>query len=147
MFEFEKQIMKADNKYPMVGYAYKVIPTTERGKFAFAKWKRDPQRMLRNSEIKSFITENLDINKEPFVGIVKLYEDVKEHEAKTLVDEVVLRKLAVANVPGVDYNDQFGSFKRHLNPLEYRKDFVIEIVKKITYEQPKSLSFDDIKAL
>ncbi|OKL37609.1 hypothetical protein [Domibacillus mangrovi] len=148
MFEFERQIMKAENKYPMVEYAYKVIPISEFGKFSFAKYLNAPHRMIPKSEVNSFIEKNLNVNREPFIGQVKIHEDIKESAVKTEVERIVLQKLAMHNVPGVNYSDSYGTFKRvNFDALEFGQDFVIEIGEKIVFEQPKKLTFDDIKAL
>lgn len=149
MFEFEKQIMKAERRFPLVGYSYKVVPKTKKAEFSFAKWNKFVHRIMSESEQKKFITENLDLKRSPFMGVVKVHEDIKENEVDHVIKHSVLRNLAEMNVPGIEYSDPSGRHKYVcLTPLKYEKDFVIEVVEKITYdEEPKKLTFDDIKAL
>lgn len=149
MFEFEKQIMKIENRFPLVGYPYKVIPLTKSAKVAFAKFRNAPHRVILNSEIESFIEKNLNLEQEPFIGTVKFHMDIDTSQVEVLARKLVIRKLASFDIADIEYFDDFGMSKRHvLNPLIYDKDFTIEFGEKITYEQQANkLTFDDIKAL
>lgn len=149
MFEFEKQIMKAEGKFPMVIYPYKVRPITDEAKFSFAKFKNLPRHLLSDSEKKRFIKENLNVERSPFIGEVTLCEDVKGENLRLEIEQYVLRTLAMNDVPGVDYKDPFGIYKKvNFSNLEYRKDFIIEIGEKIIHEsKQEKLTFADIKAL
>ncbi|RVT56428.1 hypothetical protein [Niallia taxi] len=149
MFEFEKQIMKAEGKFPMVTYPYKVKPITDEAKFSFAKFKNIPHHFLSDSERKRFIKENLNVERSPFIGEVNIYEDVNGEKLRFEIEHYVIRTLAMNDVPGVDYKDPFGTFRRvNFSNLEYRKDFIIEIGEKIIQQQKQEkLTFADIKAL
>lgn len=149
MFEFEKQIMKAEGKFPVISYPYKVVPISDEAKFSFAKYKNTLHRFLSDKEKKRFIEKNLNVKQVPFVGEVKFYEDMKEENIKIEVNQRVLKTLAIYEVPGVSYSDPDGSFKRFMtSPLKYGKDFVIEIGEKIIHEsKQEKLTFADIKAL
>jgi hypothetical protein len=150
MFEFEKEIMKLENRYPMVGYPYKVIAISEKAKLAFAKHTKRTGRMIPQKEIKKFIEENSDLSKAPFSGVVGLYdEDLDEVSIEAQMITNVLKKMALSGVDGIEYRELFDSYVRHvMGPLEYGKDFDIEIGKKISYGPPQGeLTFADIKAL
>lgn len=149
MFEFEKRIMKINGDFPMAGYPYKVIPLTEEAKYCFARYTSgNPHRLLSSREIKSFIKEKLNVETEPFIGIVKFHADADARQVEMLARNLILKNMAGCSVPGIAYADEFGMSKRHvLLPLQCDKDFTIELGEKITYEPPKKLSFDDIKAL
>lgn len=150
MFEFEKQIMKAENRYPMVGYSYKVLPKSEFAKLCFAKFRAAPHRTIFIGEKKKFIEEHLNsvLSQDPFTGIVKFHADIDENQVEMLGRHIVLQNMGNSSVAGIEYSDPFGISKRYVfNPLIYDKDFTIEFGEKITYQQPKPLTFDDIKAL
>lgn len=149
MFEFEKQIMKNEGRYPLVGYPYKVIPLTKTAELAFAKFRSAPHRVIPNSLMDKFIKDNLNLEQEPYIGTVKLHADTNVNQAEVLARKLVVRRMATCEVPHIEYLDDFGMSKRHvLYPLIYDKDFTIELGEKIIYdEQPKKLTFADIKAL
>lgn len=154
MFEFEKQILKGEGRYPTVSYPYTVLPISDKGKLAFARWNSgNTNRIVPEKEKQTLIEKLFSLVREPkeevqlrepLTGSVRIYEDVQNIEIE--VKRLVVKKMALAGVPNIEYMGD--TFARHtLNPLEIDKDFKIEIGERVVDEPPLKLTFDDIKAL
>jgi len=150
MFEFEKQILKAENRFPMEGYFYEVIALTEAAKLSFSKYNSgiDSRVITTYEETKAIISQYLNKNKQPLIGIVSIYANDPNWQIE--VERVVIRLMAKSGVPRISYYHKGDSYTAHsvFSPLEINKDFKIKIIEKVNNEPPAvKLTFDDIKAL
>lgn len=150
MFEFEKQILKAENRFPMESYFYEVIALTEAAKWSFSKYNSgiDSRIITSLEEKKAIISQYLNENKEPLIGIVSIYANDPNWQLE--VERVVVRSMAKKGVPRISYHHLSDSYTAHsvFAPLELNKDFKIKIIEKVNNEPPAvKLTFDDIKAL
>jgi hypothetical protein len=146
MHSFEKEILKREMLHPVASYPYKVIPLTNKAKLSFSLFnKRNGELERSNAEL---FKKYLNVDKFPFVGQMTFYyDDPKESEEvrKELTKDLAIRNMAERWVPGVTHVDVKKS--TGFGALIKDEDYTIEVGEKITHEQPKTLTFADIKAL
>jgi hypothetical protein len=146
MSTFEVEVQKREKLYPLFSYPYQVIPLTDQAKIAFALFKKDRGPIEGNYA--NLIKKYLKADKVPFKGQATFcYEDPKETEENLIssVKELANFNMAERSVPGI--SSPLSGKRTYYVALTEGEDYKIEVGEKIVHEQPKILSFDDIKAL
>lgn len=151
MHAFEKELKKREMLTPAFSYSYKVVPLSDQAKFYYAvylKRRITSGLHLPVSKVDLALVNEKNLAKHPFSGqLMFYYEDPKEtaeiHE--TMVREHALQNMARSTVSGFSHKDV--SIKKYIADLVEGTDYRIEIGERVIYEQPKTLTFDDIKAL
>ncbi|PLR79702.1 hypothetical protein CVD25_06490 [Bacillus canaveralius] len=146
MYPFEKEIAKREMLAIVCSYPYKVIPLSDRAKLAFALFNKNSGPLEKTTA--AFFEKYLNVEKEPFVGQVSFYYDdpyESEGSLKRTTKERAIWWMAENWVSGITHpNSDRGTFFASLTEGE---DYKVEVGEKIVHEQPKALTFDDIKAL
>ncbi|WP_154675704.1 hypothetical protein [Parafrankia elaeagni] len=144
MHAYEKEIAKREGLMPLCSYPYKVIPVSDQAKLFFALFNKKRGPIEKTTP--QFIEKYLKTDKFPFTGKISFYYDnPNESERGNEVRSLVNWNMAENWVPGIQH-PKSGKISTQ-RTLEEGKDYRIEIGEKIMNEQPKKLSFNDIKAL
>lgn len=144
MHAFEKEIAKTEMLTPVCSYPYKVIPLSDQAKLAFALFNKNSGPLERTTA--AFLKKYLNVEKGPFVGKMTFYyEESNETVRKSETKQLAIWNMAESWVPGIFHTHSGKS--SFYTALAEGKDYKVEVGEKIVHEQPKALTFDDIKAL
>lgn len=140
MHAYQKEIAKREMLNLVCSYLYKVTPLSDQAKLFFAIFNKNSGPIEKITP--SFLEKYLKVDRKPFVGKISFYYDETD-EAK--VKSLAVWNMAESCVPGINHPNS--GKKTTYAPLEEGKDFKVEVGEKIIHEQPKPLTFDDIRDL
>ncbi|MCM3637731.1 hypothetical protein M3152_08350 [Sporosarcina luteola] len=145
MRAFERQVAELECHNVLFSYPYQVKPITDQAIAFFAIHGRDGGPIPKN---KTEFEKNLKLDRYPFKGSRAFYyDDPNESEDERIksTKNLAVLNMADRHVPGIYHIKSIG--KNPYIALTEGTDYEIEVSEKIVHEQPKKLSFDDIKAL
>ncbi len=145
MKKLDIEIAKRERKSPVVSYSYKVEPITEQAILAFAHYGH---RKGTIKDLRYIVEDNPALRKKPFVGeYTFFYDNPEETEEQriSIVTEHAIWSMAQFFVPGITHLNS--DRKTFYVSLKKDVDYRVEVGEKVTHEQPKKLSFDDIVKL
>ncbi|RYI25085.1 hypothetical protein EVU96_25055 [Bacillus infantis] len=148
MYAFEKEIANREMLYPVCSYPYKVIPLTEQAKAAFAAFnkKNSPGSAPIEKSLMEFIKKYFKPDKDFFTGKATFYFDEADEQKRiNETKSIAVWYMTESGVPGI-FHPKSGK-KSYYVTLKEDKDFRVEVGEKITHDQPKTPTFEDIKAL
>lgn len=146
MNAFEKERANLEATEIVCFYPYEVIPLTGQAKTAFALYNKSAQGGPVEPKLTKFIDKFLNLKKPAFTGEMPFYdEDLNENVMVERTRDLVKWKMAQEGVPGISHPKS--SKSSFYTALAEGEDYTIKVGEKITPEQPKKLTFADIKAL
>ncbi|MFD2118162.1 hypothetical protein ACFSTH_11690 [Paenibacillus yanchengensis] len=144
MFAFEKEIAEREMLTPVCSYSYQVISISDQAKlnFGLSLKKRGPIEKLVD-----LFKKGEKLNDYPFVGQITFFHDDLNEKRIEETKELAQLNMARYGIKGINYTENGFNYVSFNASLREGKDYKIKVGEKIIHEQPRKLTFDDIKVL